>query len=226
MAGATLHEHHGVYSDYFLSPADVLPGAAAAAVPLVVVIGWLDTQRQWRQRKAVDKAALTAGMYTRRGCDVLFLQLRVPQHVVPAIVRPTVRELLDIVCFLLQSDASQQGQQGQPRPRPLLFHVFSGGCYMFGEMLGMLTEGDDEDAPGAADGGDSVGGRHVTAVAGSLAGLFADSPVMAADAPRGLAALLSGNLSYRKKTGPLYWMLRASMGALLTLVRFDGPFVP
>lgn len=217
-----LHEFHGTHSDYFLASAEDPPSQSrpdGAVVPLVVIIGWLDTQRQWRRRKAIDKAALTAGMYTRRGCDVLFLQLRVPQHVVPALVRPTVRELLDIVCFLLQPSGPSTGVDGgDVRPRPLLFHVFSGGCYMFGEMLGMLTGGEDDlDAPDAAEDGDAVGQRHVLAVAGSLAGLFADSPVMAEDTPRGLAALLAGNLSYRKATGPAYWLLRASMGVTMTL---------
>ena len=223
-AGGTLHEHRGIHSDYFLAPAD--PSVSDSVVPLVVVIGWLDTQRQWRQRKAVDKAALTAGMYTRRGCDVLFLQLRVPQHVVPACVRPAVRELLSIVCFLLQSSSpavSAEGGSSDARPRPLLFHVFSGGCYLFGEMLAMLVGAESEDAePRDAGENSDQNRRHVLAVAGSLAGLFADSPVMAEDTPRGLAALLAGNLSYRKPTGPVYWLLRASMAVAMTL---SHPFV-
>jgi hypothetical protein len=186
----------------------------------VVVIGWLDTQRQWRRRRAIDKAALTAEMYTRRGCDVLFLQLRVPQHVVPALVRPAVRELLDIVCFLLQSSSSSSSADGNSdtRPRPLLFHVFSGGCYMFGEMLAMLVGDEEEEAgPSNIDDDSSMNNQHVLAVAGSLAGLFADSPVMAEDTSRGLAAILAGNLSYRKPTGVAYWLLRASMAVAMTL---------
>lgn len=205
------------------SPEQVVSDARGS-VPLVVVIGWLDTQRQWRQRRAIDKAAMTAGMYTRRGCDVLFLQLRVPQHVIPAFVRPAVRELLDIVCFLLQASASSSTDgNSDTRPRPLLFHVFSGGCYMFGEMLAMIVGDEEGEAKSSRFNDDSIVNKHhVLAVAGSLAGLFADSPVMAGDTSRGLAALLAGNLSYRKPTGVAYWLLRASMGVAMTL---SHPFV-
>eukprot|EP01043_Picozoa_sp_COSAG02_P039132 COSAG02_NODE_3068_length_7430_cov_2.999864_2_plen_399_part_00 len=204
------------------APAQVVSDARGS-VPLVVVIGWLDTQRQWRQRRAIDKAALTAGMYTRRGCDVLFLQLRVPQHVIPAFVRPAVRELLDIVCFLLQASSSTSADENSDmRPRPLLFHVFSGGCYMFGEMLAMLVGDEETEAKSSRFNDDSVNKHHVLAVAGSLAGLFADSPVMAGDTSRGLAAILAGNLSYRKPTGVAYWLLRASMGVAMAL---SHPFV-
>ena len=218
-----LHEHRGIHSDYFLAPADA--SVSGSVIPLVVVIGWLDTQRQWRHRKAIDKAALTAAMYTRRGCDVLFLQLRVPQHVVPACVRPAVRELLSIICFLLQSSSPtvSVGGNSNARPRPLLFHVFSGGCYLFGEMLAMLVGEESEDSDSRDVGENSALHRqHVLAVAGSLAGLFADSPVMAEDTSRGLAALLAGNLSYRKPTGPVYWLLRASMATAMTL---SHPFI-
>jgi hypothetical protein len=92
-------------------------------------------------------------MYTELGCDVLFLQLRVPQHVLPVLTRPAIVELLDVICFLLAASSSSSSANGaeaaegahglatkDDMPRPLIFHVFSGGCYMFGELLRMLTE--------------------------------------------------------------------------------------
>ena len=208
-----LHEYRGAHADYFLSPAEQRP-PDRAAVPLCVVISWLDTPRQWQQPKAVAKASRTAALYTERGCDVLFLQLRIPHHVTPALTRPAVRELLDLVLFLLQ----QAEPEPEPEPaaaralRPLLFHVFSGGCYLFGEMLGMLTAPSTDD-----DGTAGATAQHAAAVAGSICGLFADSPVRAADMPRGLAALLSGNLSLRRPAGPMYWLLRAAITAGLAL---------
>ena len=127
-----LHEYRGAHADYFLSPAEQRP-PDRAAVPLCVVISWLDTPRQWQQPKAVAKASRTAALYTERGCDVLFLQLRIPQHVTPALTRPAVRELLDLVLFLLQQAEPEQEPEPEPEPepaaaralRPLLFHVFS-----------------------------------------------------------------------------------------------------
>ena len=178
-------------------------------------------QNQWRDPRAVDKANTVVEMYSSAGCDVVFLQLRVPQHVIPYLTRPAVVELLDIVCFLLDYRGSADADRLPAAPRPLIFHVFSGGCYLFGEMLRMLAVADLQE-PTAQPRETQACAAHVRAVAASLNGLFADSPVMAADTPRGLAALLSGNMSYTKPTGPKYWMLRASLAAALVAV---WPFV-
>jgi hypothetical protein len=86
--GGMLVQHRGEHSDYFLCPASAPPPQGAAVAPLVVMIGWLNTQREWRARRAVDKAAEAVGMYTARGCDVIFLQLRVPRR--PAPPRPSL----------------------------------------------------------------------------------------------------------------------------------------
>jgi hypothetical protein len=83
-------------------------------------------------------------------------------------------------------------------------------------MLRMLTEEELGQAPGAAR------AEHVQAIAASMTGMFADSPVMAADTTQGLAALMSGNLSYSRRAGPLYWALRVSLSAALLVA---WPFV-
>ena len=82
---------------------------------------------------------------------------------------------------------------------------------MFGEMLRMLTVADlahDESTAGRARAAPAATAQHVRAVAASMNGMFADSPVMAADTSRGLAALLSGNSP--PSSGMPWWSSKAA----------------
>eukprot|EP01050_Picozoa_sp_SAG11_P058134 SAG11_NODE_36982_length_259_cov_0.625000_1_plen_81_part_10 len=68
--------HRGLHGDYFLlsgSPTDASSHDGAddsgeGRPPLVVVIGWLNSRREWRAGRAVGKAAEVMEMYGSHGC--------------------------------------------------------------------------------------------------------------------------------------------------------------
>eukprot|EP01027_Heterolobosea_sp_BB2_P013170 GEZU01019022.1.p1 GENE.GEZU01019022.1~~GEZU01019022.1.p1 ORF type:complete len:368 (-),score=84.26 GEZU01019022.1:132-1235(-) len=126
--------------------------------PLVVVIGWINCSRR-NLSKYLD-------LYLNDGVDALWFPLRPTDVIFPTQGRNLAYTLLQILTFLL-IDSNHD----------LIFHVFSGGAYMYGQILDLMDQQPE---------------RFGWMKNYIVAQIF-DSPVEAASAPSGISKSATNN---------------------------------
>ncbi|XP_059152736.1 transmembrane protein 53-B-like [Physella acuta] len=130
---------------------------SASPRPLVLLFGWM-----LAKQRHLDKYG---NLYHSKGFDVLSVQMKPTQVLIPTRAQKTVGELLSI----LEDNSLSQ--------KPLMVHGFSVGGYMYGELLVKLGQNLD----------------RYQSVRNRLVGQIFDSPVDFEGVPSGFSSVLVKN---------------------------------